>query len=60
MNHTHEIEDLKSRVDQLEYRLVRLLNKNFDMHYNFKKVDTDNTLEDTMKYWKDLVAKGEK
>ena len=60
MNHTHEIEDLKSRVDQLEYRLVRLLNKNFDMHYNFKKVDTDNTLEDTMKYWKSLVAKGEK
>ena len=60
MNHTHEIEDLKSRVDQLEYRLVRLLNKNFDMHYNFKKVDADNTLEDTMKYWKSLVAKGEK
>ena len=60
MNHTHEIEDLKSRVDQLEDRLVRLLNKNFDMHYNFKKVDTDNTLEDTMKYWKSLVAKGEK
>ena len=60
MNHTHEIEDLKGRVDQLEDRLVRLLNKNFDMHYNFKKVDTDNTLEDTMKYWKSLVAKGEK
>ena len=60
MNHTHEIEDLKSRVDQLEDRLVRLLNKNFDMHYNFKKVDTDNTLEDTFEYWKSLVEKGEK
>ena len=60
MYHTHEIEDLKGRVDQLEDRLVRLLNKNFDMHYNFKKVDTDNTLEDTMKYWKSLVEKGEK
>ena len=59
MNHTHEIEDLKGRVDQLEDRLVRLLNKNFDMHYNFKKVDTDNTLEDTMKYWKSLVEKGD-
>ena len=26
----------------------------------YKKVDTDNTLEDTMKYWKSLVEKGEK
>ena len=26
----------------------------------YKKVDTDNTLEDTFEYWKDLVEKGEK